>query len=84
VGLYLAPSAEEGRNDRRPHSNMKNRGRPKKGGGGGKGTWGKPGMDDLYEADVAFDEGMTSIRVVLRGWFLRAHGLYLLFWLAIR
>lgn len=49
--------SEEVRNDRRPHSLMKNRGRPKKGGGGGKHTWGRPGVDDMYDDDIAIDRG---------------------------
>lgn len=37
-----------GKDDRRPHQYMKNRGMPKKGGAGGKGTWGTPG-DELLD-----------------------------------
>lgn len=43
------------KHDRRPEYGVKNRGRPKKGGGGGKGTWGKPG-DELEPA--VMDKGM--------------------------
>lgn len=51
-------SEEAPKTDRRAKSFQKNRGRAKKGGAGGKGTWGKPGVDDLYtDADMALDEG---------------------------
>jgi len=38
------------------HSSTGLTGAPKKGGGGGKGTWGKGGVDDLEESNVAHED----------------------------
>lgn len=63
AGRHRGRADETVRNDRRPHSLMKNRGRPKKGGAGGKYSWGRAGIDDLYEADYAIDEGDPNYEV---------------------
>lgn len=69
------PSTRAGpsKDDRRVSSNLKARGAAKKGGGGGKGTWGKPGdeMDDTpLDPRESWQVGSTLREARLRLVFL--------------
>jgi len=50
-GVVMVKAAKE-KNDRKP-KNLKGNGNPKKGGAGGKGTWGKPGQ--IYDTEESDD-----------------------------